>query len=166
MEPIEVVPNLWAGGIEYASNSQFLLHNGIKHVLSLCYDDTADVVSIDHKRVRITDDANENIYDVLDECVSYIDDAIQKNDPIYVHCVHGRCRTACIITAYLSKHNNISIHEAYSMLMKKYARAMILPVFFEQLQCYEHGTIYVHRQISYAVPRLVLPRITNRHRVS
>lgn len=161
MEPVEVLPNLWAGSIEYATNRKFLESKDIKHVLSLCYDKVETINGIDHKQLEVSDDPDENITRILAESVEYIRSAIKSNEPIYVHCVYGRCRTACIVTAYIAESFHISIENAYKDLVSKYDRAMIYPIFLEQLKRYNRNPSYKERVIvvSYEdIPILTLPK--------
>jgi protein tyrosine/serine phosphatase len=62
---------------------------------------------------RISDESNRKI----DEVLAFMND--KKNQPIYIHCEHGKDRTGLLIALYKVKYEGISPAAAYEDWMKQ-----------------------------------------------
>ncbi|TNM95838.1 dual specificity protein phosphatase 23 [Takifugu rubripes] len=92
------------------SEYQFLLDNGIKHLVCLCERkppnyDTCPQLKLHHiKIVDFTPPSPSQI----ERFLSIVEDANSKGEGVAVHCMHGHGRTGTMLACYLVKTQKIS----------------------------------------------------------
>ncbi|XP_021252407.1 dual specificity phosphatase 28 [Numida meleagris] len=88
-------------------------------------------------RVPVFDDPAEDLYCYFDPCSDAIEEAVKSGGKCLVFCKNGRSRSAAICTAYLMKHQNLPLKDAFETV--KTARPVAEPNagFWSQLQRYE-----------------------------
>ncbi|NXC49985.1 DUS28 phosphatase, partial [Penelope pileata] len=88
-------------------------------------------------RVPVFDDPAEDLYKYFEQCGDAIEAAIRSGGKCLVYCKNGRSRSAAICTAYLMRHRNLPLQDAFQMV--KTARPVAEPNagFWSQLQRYE-----------------------------
>jgi len=69
------------------------------------------------KNFPIDDGTDASIDEFLDPVVDLINHYLVNNKCVYVHCVHGKSRSASIIIYYLMKYEKMSFDKAYSKLL-------------------------------------------------
>lgn len=67
-------------------------------------------------RVPVFDDPSEDLYKYFERCGDAIADTVQSGGKCLVYCKNGRSRSAAICTAYLMKHHNLSLEDAFEVL--------------------------------------------------
>lgn len=67
-------------------------------------------------RVPVFDDPSEDLYRYFERCSDAIEGAVQSGGKCLVYCKNGRSRSAAICTAYLMKHQNLSLKDAFEVL--------------------------------------------------
>lgn len=55
----------------------------------------------------------------LHQGVSYISEAVDNKERLYVHCKAGRGRSAAVVIAYLSTYAGMSFHDAFALVKSK-----------------------------------------------
>nr|XP_028586466.1 dual specificity phosphatase 28 [Podarcis muralis] len=97
-------------------------------------------------RVPVFDDPSEDLYRYFERCSDAIEGAVQSGGKCLVYCKNGRSRSAAICTAYLMKHQNLSLKDAFEIV--KMARPVAEPNvgFWSQLQKYE-GHLQMQHQM-------------------
>jgi protein-tyrosine phosphatase len=132
----EIIPNLYLSGVECLP--VFLKKKEITNVMSVLktYMPTLDE-SYNHMKIEIHDEANQQIEKYFNEAHRFIDDAIEKNQKVLIHCYAGISRSATIVISYLMKKNKITFEKAYEMVKK--TRSCISPnlSFYVALKEYE-----------------------------
>lgn len=88
------------------------------------------------KRISIEDTEDVNLMQYFDETYAFIDDAVQKNEGVLVHCIAGISRSVTCVVAYLMKKNKWDAHEAIEFVRSKRPVANPNTGFREQLECY------------------------------
>ena len=88
LNPVDLIaPNLYLGGIDIANNADKLKELKITHILTI--EDASIDVQIQKRMVYkfklLSDNPYSNILDILDECVQFIDTAIQGSNNVLVH---------------------------------------------------------------------------------
>eukprot|EP00076_Gallus_gallus_P013805 XP_015132435.1 dual specificity phosphatase 28 isoform X1 [Gallus gallus] len=88
-------------------------------------------------RVPVFDDPAEDLYRYFEQCSDAIEEAVQSGGKCLVYCKNGRSRSAAICTAYLMRHRNLPLKDAFEVV--KAARPVAEPNagFWSQLQRYE-----------------------------
>lgn len=66
-------------------------------------------------RVPVYDDPNENLYRYFDRCADAIADEAARGGHSVVYCKNGRSRSATICVAYLMKHRQLSLANAFQV---------------------------------------------------
>ncbi|ORX53939.1 phosphatases II [Hesseltinella vesiculosa] len=134
----EVLPNIWIGGFAAMESKKFLKKNGIRRILSLGHFkqiySTADFI---HKIIAITDNPESNIIRLFPETNTFIQGAIDHNEPILVHCLAGVSRSPTAVAAYLMHRDRC--HWKLALATLKQVRPFIdpNPGFKQQLQLYQ-----------------------------
>ncbi|XP_031460885.1 dual specificity phosphatase 28 [Phasianus colchicus] len=88
-------------------------------------------------RVPVFDDPAEDLYRYFERCSDAIEEAVRSGGKCLVYCKNGRSRSAAICTAYLMRHRNLPLKDAFEAV--KAARPVAEPNtgFWSQLQRYE-----------------------------
>ncbi|XP_068880220.1 dual specificity phosphatase 28 [Aphelocoma coerulescens] len=88
-------------------------------------------------RVPVFDDPAEDLYRYFEPCGAAIEEAVRGGGKCLVYCKNGRSRSAAICTAYLMRHRQLPLKDAFEAV--KTARPVAEPNagFWSQLQRYE-----------------------------
>ncbi|XP_067158068.1 dual specificity phosphatase 28 [Apteryx mantelli] len=88
-------------------------------------------------RVPVFDDPAEDLYRYFDRCGDAIEEAVTSGGTCLVYCKNGRSRSAAVCTAYLMRHRNLALQEAFATVKAARPEAEPNPGFWAQLQRYE-----------------------------
>ncbi|KAF9363493.1 tyrosine/serine/threonine protein phosphatase pps1 [Mortierella sp. NVP85] len=151
--PSRILPFLYLGNLAHASNPGLLKSLGIHYVLSVGEEarglnesskDMCGNVSISAAdtalskantgtrfTVKLVDDMFDNgvdsLWNHLENCVAFVDEARKANARVLIHCRVGVSRSATIVIAYLMAHYNLSLVEAYLMVRARRLSVIIQP---------------------------------------
>lgn len=118
---------LYISGMGGVTNKNILQAQGITHVLNLALEleesDFPDCVNV--RCVALRDSEQEDLGAHLDELVEYVHKVIQDGGRIVVNCVAGVSRSASVVLAYKVRHEGLSLHDAFKMVLS--ARPVISP---------------------------------------
>ena len=115
-----IIPNLYLGNIKCANNLNFLLEHNIEAIVNCTEDAPFHEYFNDYNkktlRLNINDSkSHENIakfkYEIIDS-INFIDNCLNDNKPVLVHCYWGLMRSATVVSCYLIKKYKISAGEA------------------------------------------------------
>lgn len=67
-------------------------------------------------RVPVFDDPAEDLYRYFEQCGDAIEAAVRSGGKCLVFCKNGRSRSAAICTAYLMRHRNLPLRDAFEVL--------------------------------------------------
>ncbi|KAI5618944.1 dual specificity protein phosphatase 23, partial [Silurus asotus] len=89
---------------------QFLLNNGIKHLITLSerkppYHDSCPELTMHHIKIH---DFCAPTFDQIKRFLSIVEEANSKAEGVAVHCLHGFGRTGTMLACYLVKSRKIS----------------------------------------------------------
>ncbi|CAF0726492.1 unnamed protein product [Didymodactylos carnosus] len=141
--------HVWLGDLEAAENTFMLDKLNITHILTIL--DYKPVYNKDDKRIRLYIEAEDiGSYDLLssfETCYHFIENAVQNNHNILIHCQAGISRSATIVAMYFMKKYTLTHEEAIEKLSNKRCYHMVCPNngFQSQLQLYH--------QMNYAVDK-------------
>ncbi|KAJ7325070.1 hypothetical protein JRQ81_018090 [Phrynocephalus forsythii] len=88
-------------------------------------------------RIPVFDDPSEDLYRYFERCSDAIEGTVQSGGKCLVYCKNGRSRSAAICTAYLMRHQNLSLKDAFEIVKTGRPVADPNPGFWSQLQKYE-----------------------------
>ncbi|KAK2843511.1 hypothetical protein Q7C36_011726 [Tachysurus vachellii] len=99
---------------------QFLLNNGIKHLITLSerkppYHDNYPELTLHHIRIY---DFCAPTFDQIKLFLSIVEEANSKGEGVAVHCLHGFGRTGTMLACYLVKSRKISGIDAINEIRK------------------------------------------------
>lgn len=126
-----IIPNLYLGNIKYAYNKDFLIENNIGAIINCTENEQFDDYFDDKQtfRLAINDSKDkENINKFKNEilnAVYFIENALDNNIPIYIHCYWGLMRSATVVAAYLIKKYNLSIEDAIHIIREQRPCALV-----------------------------------------
>jgi atypical dual specificity phosphatase len=127
-----VIPGkLAVGGLPLQGDEAIFAHNGIQAVLSLC-DNSEGELPIDIqqgfecRQLTLPDSHYAYALEVqqIAQAVELIQQNIQKQIPVYVHCLAGVERSPTICAAYLCRYYNLELWEAINWLKQAHPNSM------------------------------------------
>lgn len=134
---IEVQPGVFIGGAEDVEDPGRLKDAGITHVLTVDKEAPATLPFFYTKFVFALDDPSTDLLSCLDECISFIKEAISGSCcKVLVHCHAGVSRSAAIVTAYMMKAGGLQFQQAYQALRTVKPDAEMIEEFVCQLKLY------------------------------
>ena len=111
--------NLFLSGFREAKNQDLINTYNIDIIINVaanCDYKCSDNVVI--KKYNLTDDNICDISIYFDEIADYINENINNNKNILVHCHLGKSRSVSFILAYLMKYKNMTLQESYNHISK------------------------------------------------
>ena len=132
----QVIPRLFIGSQDAASNFNGLIHNGITHILSAGGAITTKFDRLTYKHLPIYDVPEFDIKNYFSEAKMFINDGL-KTGSVLVHCNAGISRSSTILTAYIMKEQGKSLATALELVKEARPIAKPNPGFMKQLQLLE-----------------------------
>ncbi|KAM9789979.1 dual specificity protein phosphatase 12 [Neosynchiropus ocellatus] len=131
---------LFIGTAAELNDCQALAAAGVTHILSVDSTDPAPLLAgsaFHRKWIHVLDEATSDLLSHLDDCVRFIQEAVDAGGAALVHCQAGRSRSATVVTAYLMKTQQLDFSDAYQRLKNIKQDVQANPGFEEQLCLYE-----------------------------
>ncbi|ORY05000.1 DSPc-domain-containing protein [Basidiobolus meristosporus CBS 931.73] len=142
--PSRILPYLYLGDYNHATNPDLLRLLGITHILSAGEDTKQSTRAFEILYLdNLLDDGVDSLVPYLDECVEFIEAAEAAHKKVLVHCRVGVSRSASIVIAYLMKALKKSFSEAYLITRARRMTVVIQPNlrFVYELLMYERRLI-------------------------
>ena len=143
-----IIPNLYLGNYKMASNLDFLNKHNIQCIIN-CTEDVEFDPYFDNKhklRLDINDSKeSDNINSFKEKIINsidFIDNCLEENKPVYVHCYYGLMRSATVISAYLIKKYKIPKELSINIVKEQRPRALSSLYNFNEVLDFVEG-IYV-----------------------
>jgi len=125
-----IIPNLYLGNINEAYNLDFLQNNNIKAIVNCTEKEPYHNYFKEKKKYRLSvndsrekENINKFKKEIIDG-IDFIDNCIEMNEAVYVHCYWGLMRSATVITGYLIKKYKIPYKDAISIVQEKRPMAL------------------------------------------
>ena len=125
-----IINNLYLGNIKTAHNIDFLKKNNIDAIINCTENDDFSDYFKDKLKFRLCikdskDDVNMNKFknDIIDS-INFIEESLNNNKSVFVHCYWGLMRSATVIAAYLIKKYNISKLDAINIIKEQRPMAL------------------------------------------
>lgn len=120
----KITDNIYLGNCVGAHNHQLLLDNGITDIISVAPYDLDYIDIICHKYIWY-DISTFDISKLLPETLNLLENLVNNNRRVFVHCQAGISRSATLIIAYLMKSNKMTYIDAYNYVKER--RSIIKP---------------------------------------
>jgi len=129
---------IFVGSADAAMDLELLTKHKVTHILTVApLPDYKPPIEVQHLSLNILDLPETELSQYYSDSFAFIDQAIQKNGCVLVHCNAGVSRSTAIVLAYIMKANNMTYDDAFSMVKEK--RPSVNPNigFIIQLKNYE-----------------------------
>ena len=123
----QIIPNLFLGDIESATDLESLTEHKIKHIVSVLARDQFLVPLQSHVLIKLTD-GNPYTQAQLNEGFKFIKDAIDNKEGVLVHCMAGISRSSALVGAYLMKELGYSPVKTINFMHQQ--REIVDPAYF------------------------------------
>lgn len=107
------------------SNTPFLQHHGITHVLSIGKSPASHLPGITYLRLPLTDTPSSPIKATIDKACEFIDAAAVSNGRVLLHCSAAISRSPAVVAGYLIKRRGMTLRESLELLVG--VRAVVAP---------------------------------------
>lgn len=145
----EIENGLFLGNLTAAMNMDTLKSLNINHILTMDSVPLPTYITeksfLTTKYVHISDVPKEDILHHLDECIEFINIALNKNQKILVHCYYGVSRSSSIIIAYIMKKYNLEYNQAFEFVKSKRIYVQPNSGFVFQLKLYKRMDCKINR---------------------
>ncbi|KJH41485.1 dual specificity phosphatase, catalytic domain protein [Dictyocaulus viviparus] len=137
-----IIDHIYISDVEDVLGGCPLREHEITHVLTVSAVDVPEnqhVSNVKYHFVFVMDLPNFDILGggQLSECVAYINDAVQCNGNVLIHCEAGVSRSVTVVSAYIMQKLKLTVEEAIDIVKKSRPLACPNSGFFRQLQIYE-----------------------------
>ena len=125
-----IVPNLYLGNIRGANDINFLKKHNIEAILNCTQNEPFNHYFNDKIILRLNINDSKDIDNInkfkndIHDCITFIEECIDNNKPVYVHCYWGLMRSATVIACYLIKKYNILPKDAICIIKEQRPRAI------------------------------------------
>jgi len=123
----QITESLFAGSEYNAQERDVLLNLKITHIVNCCgkivpnfFEDT-----FVYKKLELNDTGDEDVLNLFNEVVSFIDSAIASGGKVFVHCQRGVSRAPTFVLSYIMWHQHLTYEQAYRVV--KVARNCCCP---------------------------------------
>ncbi|KAI8388715.1 protein-tyrosine phosphatase-like protein [Radiomyces spectabilis] len=136
--PSKILPFLYLGNLNHATNSGILKALHITHVVSV--GENANLSSDEFKLLlldNLYDDGIDSIRGRMEEAMMFVDDARTNNTRCLIHCRVGVSRSAAITICYVMHYLHMSLIQAYLYVRARRLNVIIQPnlkFMYEMLQ--------------------------------
>ena len=115
---------MFMGSILSAMNDNDLKNNKITHIVNLVSNDSKKLNykqfdRIKYYNINIPNSKITNLSHYINDIVNFVNDAINNNANILIHCIRGISRSGAIIVACLVKIYNFNIDDAINITKSK-----------------------------------------------
>ncbi|KAI7848672.1 protein-tyrosine phosphatase-like protein [Circinella umbellata] len=140
--PSRILPFLYLGNLNHATNPDMLKALGITHVVSVGED-----ANLDQSQFKLLfldnlyDDGIDSIRGRLEETMGFVDEAHAQNSHCLIHCRVGVSRSAAITICYVMHHLKYTLVQAYLYVRARRLNVIIQPnlkFMYEMLQLEQH----------------------------
>lgn len=101
-EANEIINGLYLGCIDSSFDYDTLKNKGITHIVSVIAGFEPPYPNdFNYLVINALDTVNTDLFNNFNTAIKFIDDALDNNGKVLVHCIAGRSRSAAIVCAYI-----------------------------------------------------------------
>lgn len=111
----KVTKALFISNARSACNDELIQQEAVTLCINVSKQQPFPASKVGTLRIPVYDDPNEDLYRYFDRCADAIQDEANRGGHSVVYCKNGRSRSATICVAYLMKHRQLSLTEAFQV---------------------------------------------------
>jgi len=117
-----ILPNLFLGSLRDAKNT----YTKYNHIISILDVENKLILPVNcHTTYYLTDDVNSSLTPIIYKVAEHLENILQQNETVLVHCHAGVSRSAAVIIGYLMIKQYMSFNDAY--IYVKMRRHIVCP---------------------------------------
>ena len=135
-EAQKIIDGVYLGNINSVYDYEEMKKLGITHIISVVAGFYPSDKSFNYLILNALDTENTNLSEYFEICNNYIDEVLENNNKILIHCMAGKSRSVTILCAYIIKKFGMNVENSLKSI--KYKRDIIEPNqgFLKQLKEY------------------------------
>ena len=107
-------------------------------------------------RVNAMDVVGFNVFPAFKQSSNFIEQAIDHDRPVYVHCAEGISRSVTLVLAYMMAKRKMTLSDSFDMVKKVRMFAQVKMGFWQQLMKLEHR---VHGAVSCDIRKYIVHKL-------
>jgi protein-tyrosine phosphatase len=140
----QVLPGLYIGSYETASDLETLRSNEITHILTVASNLPARFEGqFKYKIIEALDRDSEDLSESFSSSFEFIESSINPGGRVLVHCLYGISRSSTIVLSYLMQKLKLKFSEALSLLQSCHPYTDPSAAFIEQLMKLESYLVII-----------------------
>lgn len=144
----EILPGLYLGDYQAASNLEVLKEASITHILIAAEECSARFPEqFTYKKVGIADSLQTSLGTYIQEALAYVRQAIEAGGKVLIHCAAGVSRSASLVIAYVMQEKQWGMAQALSWVREKRPVISPNPSFMRQLGEWEETVTGRRKQL-------------------
>jgi len=137
-QPVLVTKGIYIGSYRAERNREACQREGITHILQVAYGlEPSHPNCFKYLSVDVCDAPSEDLVAHFPECFAFINEALEQNGNVLVHCAAGISRSASVIIGFNMQRNNITYNAAFKQLYSVHPWVMPNSGFKKQLREFE-----------------------------
>ena len=136
-EADKILDDIYLGGIDSVYDKDELKKLGIKNIISVIAGfEPPYPENFNYLVLNALDTVNTDLKEYFETTNNFIDDALDNDEKILIHCMAGRSRSVTVLAAYIMKITGMNVKNTLKSIKKK--RSIIEPneYFVSQLEEY------------------------------
>lgn len=143
--------NLWLGNITVGHDTTFIKKFNIGHIIDLSNTDPSAnaraLANVTIVQIRDADACVVNLFQIMAECATIINLAINHGMTVLVHCKRGHHRSAAVVALYLMKYRGMKLTDAIILIKSMRPTAFRnMSCMLKTLICYESEHVRTNSQ--------------------
>jgi hypothetical protein len=103
-EANKIIKNIYLGSIDSVYDKENLQKFNIKNVISVLPEFNAPFPNdFNYFIINANDTTQTNLFDIFEETNNFIEESLNNDEAILIHCMMGRSRSVTILSAYIIK---------------------------------------------------------------
>ena len=99
-----MIDNIYLGGIDAASDEQYLKDYNISTVVNCAFEITSEYKDLKFFELKLIDNDEQNLFPKFEIAYKYIKiNSKKSNKNILIHCTYGKSRSASLVLFYIMK---------------------------------------------------------------
>ena len=115
----EIIPHVYLGNYVPAQNCLLLKEYKITSILNVAIEISDAFCPIEHVYLPLYDNLEQNLFYIFPKIVTWINQTINLQQNIFIHCAAGKSRSVALLMAYLVFKYNINCYEALYLIKQK-----------------------------------------------